>query len=1097
MIAGLIETPLSATSPLPLACTPGTSVRALAERQRFRLPVVAVLNGAPLMRSGWDVELGEGDRLLFLVLPAGGGGMKDIFRSVIQIAITITAAYFLGPGGLGLSGWQLGAAVAATTVASGYLLNAILPPPRLGGSFSVDSASPTYSLQAQGNQARLGAPIPRLYGHHIFQPDFAAQPYTEYAGNDLFLYQLFSLGLGQYQLHKIFIEDTELWNEDAGLTGNFSDIDFEIVEPGGQVTLFPANVISSVEVSGQTLEGPAKGGGWIGPYVANPAGTAANFLAIDYVWPSGACTVGDDGGLGAVIAQLRAEARKIDDAGAPLGDWFLLGEDNFSYATRTPQRVSLRFAVPSGRYEARVKRVNDMADDSRTFGSVQWAGLRAYIESTGVFPKETVLAMRMRATDQLSSQSARRVRTLQTSKLPLWTGAGWSAPAATRDIFPIAADMLRNAVYGGGLPDRRIDIATLEALHETWTARGDTFDAVFDTRKLIWVALADVLRVGRAQPVMIGDVVSAVRDEKKLAPRAFFTPRNIVRGSFSAEYALFDPDAPDDVVVQYMDSTTWRMSEVSASLPGSAAAKPATTQLFGCTDRTRAWRYGMYQAAVNRYRRIFPALTTELDGRVLRRGDLTVIAHPLADWGQTADVTGFDAAARRVTLSADVTFGAGVNFMLLRRRDGRAWGPVIVTAGGTAREAVADAGDLAEVIAEQGDWAEIVVTDGGMEPTAAVIGSGPDFARDCLVVAARPQGADRVALTLVVDDDRVYEADEGDPPPVTSGGSLPQPEAGPAVSGLAVDVQGSPLAPVLVASVQPSPGAESYIWQTSYDFVTWETRQAGPSRTWQGEVRPGPVWLRVTAFGRIAGAPGEWFRDMTVSQAQPAAPGAIGVTAFAQHAWIDFTLAPSDILAGVIVKVSAATGFDPETEGIVQYDGPPAGRVLVGLGVTGTVYARIAAYNIYGKTGLNWSSEIKIDARGIDTAALSPSLAAAFENAEVLPEGAIFRVDNDGNIAGLAIVQDGALNAVTAAFLVDVFQVRLPGGGSAALFEVTEDGVFIDTAFIRAITADEINAVWGDFVDIRSGRWRGPAATGNNWDFNAADGYISLKRPAP
>ncbi len=1098
LFVGHVHTPLQFGRPRRLLARRGETVRALERRQKFRLPVVAVCNGEPLLRAEWGRKLRAGDELIFVTLPAGGsGGIKDVFRTVLQIAIVALATYFLGPAGLGLTGWALGAAVMATQIASSYLLNALMPPatPDIGG-INTSTGSPTYSLQAQGNQARLGQPIPRLYGRHIFTPDFAAQPYVEYAGNDLFLYQLFSLGLGDYSLKKILIEDTELWNSVDGFSGNFSDIDFEICAPGAPVTLFPANVVTSVEVSGQTLDGPNVDGDYIGFFVANPAGTDANFLAFDFIWASGAGYVNDDGSIGNTDIQLSIEVRPVNDDGTAIGDVIVLDQPLFSFATRTQQRVSMRYPVEAGRYEARVKRLDDSSTDTRKFDEVSWAGLRSYIVSGNTFPKETVLAMRMRATNQLSGTASRKVRTLQVSRLPIWNGETWSAPQETRDIFPIAADILRNTVYGGGLPDRRIDIDAFVSLQATWTARGDTFDGVFDQRASIWSALSDVLRVGRSQPVMLGDVVSLFRDEKRLVPRAVFTPRNIVRNSFSADYILADPDTPDAVTVQFMDERTWNPNAtVTAALPGSTAATPATISFFGCTDRVRAWKYGIYQAACNQYRRILPILTTELDGRLVRRGDSVLVAHPLPSWGQAADVRALDPEARKVMFSQRMTLGLAVtNFLVLRKPDASVWGPVIVGPGTSPYELVADAADLAAVIAAQGDWAEWIVDDNGlMDATVGVVGWGKDFARECLVVTGTPQGQTQMQLALVVDDDRVYTADAGDPPGEVTSPTLPVTPTRPGQPLLTVDVQGTKLQPVLVASVQPVPGAESIVWQRSYDFVTWDTVQAGPSLAWTGEVRPGPVWLRATAFGAIAGDPAEWFMDLTVSQAQPAAPTSLSVTAFSQHAWVDFALEDSEILAGVIAKVSPTTGFDPEHEGAIAYDGAVTKRVLIDLGEDGEVWVRIAAYNIYGKVGLNWSGELHIQARKLTSADMVEEVVTALNNATALDGAYVVRKDSDGNAAGFAIVNAGELQEVVAAFVVDMFMIALPGvDDPVPLFVVDEDGVRMNSLIAASIKADAIEAVWGDIAELVTGKIRS-ANSKMIADFD--DVYIQMDYP--
>lgn len=77
-------------------------------------------------------------------------------------------------------------------------------------SNSLSAQSPTYSLQAQGNQARLGNPIPVIYGRHLIYPDFASQPYYEYIDNNQYVYQLHVIGQGEYEIEKIMIEDTPI-----------------------------------------------------------------------------------------------------------------------------------------------------------------------------------------------------------------------------------------------------------------------------------------------------------------------------------------------------------------------------------------------------------------------------------------------------------------------------------------------------------------------------------------------------------------------------------------------------------------------------------------------------------------------------------------------------------------------------------------------------------------------------------------------------------------------------------------------------------------------------------------------------------------------
>ena len=64
-----------------------------------------------------------------------------------------------------------------------------------------------------------------------------------------------------------------------------------VVEPGGQVTLFPDNVVTSAEVQGIELPAIKCGrAGPKGPFAANPPGTLASEIAIDILLPKGCST---------------------------------------------------------------------------------------------------------------------------------------------------------------------------------------------------------------------------------------------------------------------------------------------------------------------------------------------------------------------------------------------------------------------------------------------------------------------------------------------------------------------------------------------------------------------------------------------------------------------------------------------------------------------------------------------------------------------------------------------------------------------------------------------------------------------------------------
>ena len=188
----------------------------------FSQPTVCKFNGRLIMRAAWrETVIRDGDLVEFVTLPqgggGGGGGGSNPLKTVLTIAIMVAApelGAMLGAemgitSSIGVK--LLGGAIA---LAGSAIVNALIPPakPQLpnfnfgGTGGSIPAASPTYSITAQGNQARLNEPIPAIYGRHLVYPDMAAEPYQEFADNEQYLHQFLCVGQGEYE-----IEEMRIW----------------------------------------------------------------------------------------------------------------------------------------------------------------------------------------------------------------------------------------------------------------------------------------------------------------------------------------------------------------------------------------------------------------------------------------------------------------------------------------------------------------------------------------------------------------------------------------------------------------------------------------------------------------------------------------------------------------------------------------------------------------------------------------------------------------------------------------------------------------------------------------------------------------------
>jgi hypothetical protein len=646
---------------------------------------------------------------------------------VLSIAVMVLAPYAAaGLMGYGMTAAGIAAAQAAmgtigfgllaagVSVLGAYLVNALVPLPSANVPSAQNSIapSPTYSLQSQGNFARLLQPVPVIYGRHLVYPDLGAMPYTEYIDNEQYLHQLLVIGQGEYDIEAVRIEDTPIQS--------FSEVQAQVILPGGQNTLFNHDVVTAPEVAGQELlaiDDPANTRSeTVGPFIVNPPETQITTIGIDILLPRGLFYANDSGGQDAKEVRWTVQARAVNDEGEPTTGWQTLvsgtsysdwsgwdatwssanavatqtyypGSEGGYYSTsynppavpantateeyqlgacanqdfesgicysyyiqrRTRSaysdqevitaasadtiRRSYRYAVTPGRYEVKVIRLDHKDTRARAGHELRWGEVRGYLINPSLPVGITFLAVKMRATDNLSMRSSRLINCLVTRKLPIWhPGTGWSSPQATRSIAWAFADAVR-ASYGAKLADSRIDLPALYRLDQTWSARGDQFDAVFDQKVTVWEALTRIARCGRAVPYLQSGVVRLVRDEAKTLPVARFTTANIVKGSFKLQYVMPGEETADAVTVEYFSPKTWKPAEVTVSLPGSVEASPATVNLFGCTSQSQAMREGKYIAAANRYRRRLITFRTEMEGLIPTFGDLIAVSHDMPAQG--------------------------------------------------------------------------------------------------------------------------------------------------------------------------------------------------------------------------------------------------------------------------------------------------------------------------------------------------------------------------------------------------------------------------------------------------------------------------------
>jgi len=750
---------------------------------------------------------------------------------------------------------------AVFVVAAIYYASTIQPPD-LNQQLTPD-ASPTYSLNAQGNSARLGSPIPARYGRFRIYPDFAAAPFREYIDSDQYLYQLFAIGQGSYSYTDLKVGDTPI--------GNFADVEYAYYEPGQTVTLFPADVHSAAEVSGNgiTLFAPNDSNyvGLSGPFTANAAGTTTQKLAVDIVLPRGLSYANDAGGLDATTVAGLFEYRKIDNAGAPLGSWTSLAAPSYTLATADVQRYTITATVPAGRYEVRAHRTNNSSDDYRLNDEMVWAGLRAYLDGAQTFTHST-LAIKMRATDQLSAQAERKINVVATRKLPIWTGSAWSALTATRNPAWAYCDALK-AEYGGRYSDSHLDLAAIKAAADVWAARNDYFDGQFDTTTTLWAALQQIVAVGRAVPYQYGEIFSIIRDSGSPPATYLFNGRNIERDSLTVTYQTMDVWGDDSVEIEYVDPSSWKPETILCAIPGVTPSTPRKVKLFGCTDKTQANREGMFIAAKMAFRSVVAEFGTELDGRVPQYLDRLIVTTETYSWGSGGEVIAV--AGQVLTLSEPVVFGSGTHYIWLRDDRGAA----------STQYQVASVAGHPNQVTVTGTLPAWLYTGHDKERTYFAFGHANIMPRQMLLDQVEAGDGLKVKIRAVLDDPRAHQYDA-----LVNAGTIVTPDPAPpippgdlSINSVRITRGGTTQEPALLVSWGLVPDAVRYFVDVSYDAgSSWERVYTGDSPQAGFSVHTGSVIIRIAAMSDVVGP---WYQTTITAGAgfdTPATPTGLQLT---------------------------------------------------------------------------------------------------------------------------------------------------------------------------------------------------------------------------
>ena len=486
-------------------------------------------------------------------------------------------------------------------------------------------------------------------------------------------------------------------------------------------------------------------GAFMGPFFACPINETTQTLWLDFKLAQGLGELNDNGEFLSKTVNLSIRYR--NEGG---GEWTTVSH-SFTAATNDELAETLKIDLASAmRPEVQIKRTTAAEDNTRIYDKVEWTALKAELDSAKSFEGITTIAIKVRGTNALSTAAENKFNVIATRKLPIYVGGeengGWTVPQATTDIAPFFAHVIKDVGHG----DQQIGLTELTRLNDVWQGRKDEFNAVFDNNSTLFNVLKRVLATGFAEPTLDYGQIIPVRDELRTGFGYMYQPENM-KSPLKREIKLFDPDEPDGIEVEYFSLITWKPETVLCLLNGELGINPKKVRAFGITNKTKAWQYGMRKRREIRYRRTKYNFTTEMDALNSSYLSYDALADDIPGYSQTGNVIGVN--GRELTLSEPLEWGNGAHFISLRKPDGTLSGPYICNAG-------------------SGEDSAILTTDldfnpdcsGRMELALFQFGEADRWCLPALITDVKPSGTDKVSVTAVNYDVRVYADDDNSPP---------------------------------------------------------------------------------------------------------------------------------------------------------------------------------------------------------------------------------------------------------------------------------------------------------------------------------------------
>ena len=637
-----------------------------------------------------DFDIVEGDIISVSIIPLGGGGGKDIIKTVAMIALVVAA-----PG----AGVALANAIGATTalsfagatalmaigtvaayVAGSMLINAILPTqtPSLGMD-ALDNlkSSPTYSWNVVGNTIEQGKPVPILYGRHRVTPPLISR-YVETKNNLQYLNLLYAVADGETTIEPSTIKIN------GETIANFKDVEI-YTRPGTNdqsiIGIFD-DVISDNQVNKKLTTD------WV---YFDTIGNSVSGIVVGLVAPRGIWYVSDDGKIQNYSVKIAIEYY-YNSQWIPMtfeSTEILLTDDILRYWIK---ETSVRYVSFSSLDQAE-NYLYSMSGSYVSTSSTLPANSRVINTANQIYAEyDTYENMIVNNFDTITSNKQSTLRkTYKADGLPAGnyqtrvkfheapaTGSRYGSDVTYEYLQEILTDdftypntallglrILATDQLGGSMPRVTViaeneinnpstacknviekygytlsadELTKFDDWEQHCTDKNYTCNIYFDSIYTVRKALDVIGLLGRGNAIQLGSKWTTIIDRADETPvQGFlFTMGNIEKNSFTEQFLPLQ-DRSNQIDITYYDETVDYEPQIlqvsNTKAANSNTIKKSSINYVGCTNREMALAYAKFLLNCGRLLTITQSFAIPTEAINCRIGDVVKVAHDIPGIG--------------------------------------------------------------------------------------------------------------------------------------------------------------------------------------------------------------------------------------------------------------------------------------------------------------------------------------------------------------------------------------------------------------------------------------------------------------------------------